>query len=128
VGDEARSDGFVQGLHRYFGERESGDVVDLQVLEFRTHAGALAYQRSAIGENSCGSSTESFSIPDVPNSIGLQIHRHTGDLSEQVSFVRGPYRFVMAITGGTLPERFHVARVSSLLDREATTALRISHA
>jgi hypothetical protein len=100
---ELNRDGFERGLQRFW-NHSSGFVALSQVLQFSTHSGAIAFQEWIIG-GSCYNSHEVFRSDAAPGSIGLQIWWSNGDRSEQVSFVRGPRRYLISIRGATVPPR-----------------------
>ena len=92
--------GFQVGLERYwFGVHTYAAV---EVLRFGSHAGALGFQHWII-HGSCVNATRVFAVDDMPGSVGLQLIWGNQDVSEQVSFVRGPNRYLVSIRAGEAP-------------------------
>jgi hypothetical protein len=73
-----------------------------EVFIFSTHKDALAFQAWASGQ-SCGYSSLAFSLPHVPGSVGFRIQYASGGYSDQVSFVRGPRRYLVIVPPDTAP-------------------------
>jgi hypothetical protein len=114
---ELNRDGFERGLERFW-NHSSGFVALSQVLQFSTHRGAIAFQEWIIG-GSCYNSHDVFRSDAAPGSIGLQIWWSNGDRSEQVSFVRGPRRYLISIRGATIPPRSLVIDATARAAAEA---------
>jgi hypothetical protein len=114
---ELNSDGFERGLQRFW-NHSSGFVALSQVLQFSTHSGAIAFQEWIIG-GSCYNSHDVFRSDAAPGSIGLQIWWSNGDRSEQISFVRGPRRYLISIRGATVPPRSLVIDATAKAATEA---------
>lgn len=66
------------------------------------HREALAFQRWA-GDFSCHYANVAYSVPGVPGSIGFQIRWASGGFSDQVSFVRGPRRYLVVVPSKVAP-------------------------
>lgn len=96
--DNLRSADFQDGLIREWSSTV-GPVASTQVLRFADHGGAIDFQRWIIGA-SCTSSLDVFAVDGLTGGIGLRISWSNGDVSEQVSFVRGPYRYLTSVRGG----------------------------
>jgi hypothetical protein len=101
--DEAAATGF-QGGYEHWWDIDPGPIAEAAVLQFADHAGAVKYQDD-LTYGSCTSSRDSFPAPEVAGSVGLQIWWSDGDISEQVSFVRGSRRFIVSIRAGSTPPR-----------------------
>jgi hypothetical protein len=97
-GQDAAS--WASALRRYgfvSGEAESFDTypsVAEQVLQLRSHNGALAFQAWAANA-SCGAAARAFSLPEVTHSVGLQTRITGSGEWTQVSFVRGARRYLI---------------------------------
>lgn len=94
--------------------------LDLSVKaeEFASHRQAVAYSRWLALNVNCHYSNEVFTGP-VPGSLGFQIRWRSGDIGEQLSFVRGDLRYTVAVVG---PER---PADHSLVDRLAEEVARV---
>lgn len=113
---ELDEDGFRRGLIRTW-DLPNG-IAQVQVYEFATQEGALAFQRFAVG-GSCGASRDVFAPKSVARSTGLQIWWADGDESEQVSFVRGTRRYLANVRASTVPDRDLVLRLTAHLSKTA---------
>jgi hypothetical protein len=98
--DELTTNGFEDGLERWWSG--SYTVAGAQVLRFGSHAGALGFQHWII-HASCMNASRVFAVAGISGTIGLQINWSDGDVSEQVSFVRGPYRYLVSVRTGQAP-------------------------
>jgi hypothetical protein len=103
--DQLTSNGFEQGLERWWAATYG--VAGAQVLRFGSHADALRFQHWII-HGSCVNATRVFAVDGVSGSIGLRLIWSGSDVSEQVSFVRGPYRYLASIRTGQAPPRWWV--------------------
>jgi hypothetical protein len=82
-----------------------------QVFQFRSHEAALDFQAWAT-RFSCGYTSHVFTVPNVPNTIGLEIRYRDLGTGEQVSFVRGARRYLIGIQPTTT--RFPTIPVSDI--------------
>lgn len=114
---ELQEDGFRRGLIRSW-DLPDGAIAQVQVYEFDTPEGALAFQRFAVG-GSCGASRDVFEPRGVAQAVGLQIWWADGDESEQVSFVRGTRRYLANVRAPIVPERALVLRITARLSETA---------
>jgi hypothetical protein len=96
-------DGYQNGLWRQW-QSDAGGVLQVEVLQFDSHAHAIDFQDWIIYA-SCSNADDVFAAPDVPGSIGLRLIWSNGDISEQVSFVRGSRRYLAAFRAGSIPPR-----------------------
>jgi hypothetical protein len=101
--EELLRDRFVGGYRRWW-QAPTGHIVIVQVFDFETHEGALAFQRWIVYA-SCTSSDEAFALAAVPGGIGQHIGWSNGDESDQISFVRGTRRYLVGVRGATSPPR-----------------------
>jgi hypothetical protein len=113
---ELTQDGYKGGVWRECGS-DTGRL-QVEVLQFDSHAHAIGFQDWIIYA-SCPNATEAFAVPGVPGSIGLRLLWPSGDISDQVSFVRGSRRYLAAVRAGSAPAR---ATVLSLTDDLAALA------
>jgi hypothetical protein len=114
---ELQEDGFRRGLIRNW-DLPDGAIAQVQVYEFATPQGALAFQRFAVG-GSCGASRDVFAPRSVARAVGLQIWWADGDESEQVSFVRGTRRYLATVRAPIVPDRELVLRLTARLSETA---------
>lgn len=114
---ELQADGFRRGLIRGW-DLPDGAIAQVQVYEFATPEGALAFQRFAVG-GSCAASRDVFAPRSVARAVGLQIWWADGDESEQVSFVRGTRRYLANVRAPTVPDRELVLRLTARLSETA---------
>jgi hypothetical protein len=111
-------DGFRGGIFRQW-QADEGWILQAEVLQFPDHAHALAFQDWIVSA-SCLNARGAFTVEGVSGSVGLRLYWENGDISEQVSFVRGSRRYLAAIRAGVIPPRNDVLSVTS--DVAATAA------
>jgi hypothetical protein len=99
--DVATETRFLHGYEHWW-DLDPGPIAEAQVLQFATHEDALSFQDRVVF-GSCHSSREAFDVAGIEGTIGLQIWWSNGDVSEQVSFVRGSRRYLVSIRAGAAP-------------------------
>jgi hypothetical protein len=110
-------DRFVAGYRRWW-QAPTGESVLVQVFDFETHEGALAFQHWIVF-GSCTSSDEAFALASVPGGIGQHIGWSNGDESDQISFVRGTRRYLVGVRGATSPPRTILVHAVGVVMRTA---------
>ena len=96
-------DGFRRGLFRQWA-LSGGGTLQAEVLQFPSHGDALAFQDWVIG-GSCTNASDVFAVAGDPTAVGLRIDWPGGDISDQVSFVRGSRRYLAGVRMGDAPDR-----------------------
>lgn len=88
--------GFREAFHREF-RTDDGSVISSTVYEFSTVPNAVDFQAYA-NRYACVFANEAFAGPAPHDGVGLQIRYGNPDqIVEQVSWVRGPRRYVIAL-------------------------------
>ncbi len=80
--------------------RRGLEFVKVEVFEFGSPDSALGLQAWTNGLN-CPFANEAFQVPEVAGSIGFQVRWEGGFANDQVSFVRGPRRYVVIVGNGS---------------------------
>jgi hypothetical protein len=109
--EQLRSTDYQGGLIREW-SATAGPVASTEILRFADHEGAIDFQRWIIGA-SCTSSLDVFAVDDLAGGIGLRISWSNGDVSDQVSFVRGPYRYLTSVRTGSGIQRGWILDVTT---------------
>lgn len=109
---ELTANGYEHGLERSWSGPYTAAATE--VLRFGSHAGALGFQHWII-HASCRYASDVFAVSGLPGSIGLRLRWENGDVSEQVSFVRGPYRYLASTRTGQAPPRWWVEDITHRL-------------
>lgn len=110
--NELNSNGYEDGLQRWWVGPYT--VAATEVLRFGSHAGALGFQHWIIHASSSNAS-DVFPVDGLSGAIGLRLHWENGDVSEQVSFVRGQYRYLASTRTGQVPPRWWVEDITRRL-------------
>jgi hypothetical protein len=114
---ELTHDHYERGLWREW-QATTGGLLQTEVLQFDSHVDALAFQDWVIS-GSCFSATDVFGALSVQEGIGLRLNWPNGDVSDQVSFVRGSRRYLAAFRAGSPPPRAVVLSLCADLARVA---------
>ena len=80
----------------------SGLELSVKAEQLGSHRQAVIYSRWVALHVNCRYSNEVFTGP-VPGSLGFQVRWRSGDIGEQLSFVRGDMRYTVAVVAPVAP-------------------------
>jgi hypothetical protein len=92
--------GFVIGFSQHMSFR--GLDLGVKTERFGSHRGAVTYTTWLALDVNCRYSNEVFT-GRVPGSLGFQIRYRSGNITEQLTFVRGSNRYTVSVNGPDAP-------------------------
>jgi hypothetical protein len=94
-------------------QSDAGGYASFMVQEFKSTADAIAFDEESV-RRACQDAKNTFTIPDVPGAMGLSLRGSAPPVDEEITFVRGPRRYIVTLSLRHHSDYQGIARMASL--------------